>query len=99
VNGNTVTLTWDSIDPATTEVFYQTSAPAACSYISGDYSLSLSDCVSQYSQHYLADPAGVRHHTAVLTGLVGNTLYHYRLYSGYAGRVGAMTPDATFVTQ
>ena len=99
VNGNTVTLTWDSIDPATTEVFYQTSAPAACSYISGDYSLSLSDCVSQYSQHYLADPAGVRHHTAVVTGLVGNTLYHYRLYSGYAGRVGAMTPDATFVTQ
>ncbi len=99
VNGNTVTLTWDSIEPSTTEVFYQTSAPPSCPYITGHYITSLSLCVSQYSQHYLADPNGARHHTAVLTGLTGSTLYHYRLYSGRSGGIGAMTPDTTFSTQ
>ena len=99
VNGNTVTLTWDSIEPSTTEVFYQTSAPAACPYVTGHYITSLFACVSQYGQHYLADPAGVRHHTAVLTGLTGSTLYHYRLYSGRPVGVGVMAPAATFTTQ
>ncbi len=99
VNGNTVTLTWDSIEPSTTEVFYQTSAPPSCPFISGHYITSLSMCVSQYGQHYFADPNGVRHHTAVLTGLPGSTLYHYRLYSGRSGGIGVMTPDATFTTQ
>jgi len=99
VNGTAVTLTWDSIEPSTTEVFYQTSAPAACPYVTGHYITSLFACVSQYGQHYLADPAGVRHHTAVLPGLTGSTLYHYRLYSGRPVGVGVMTPDSMFTTQ
>lgn len=99
VNGNTVTLTWDSIEPSTTEVFYQTSGQPSCPFITGHYITSLSACVSQYTLHYFADPNGVRHHTAVLTGLTGSTLYHYRLYSGRSGGIGAMTADATFTTQ
>ena len=99
VDGNTVTLTWDSIEPSTTEVFYRTASAPSCPYISGHYVTSLSLCVALYNGHYLADPNGVRHHTAVLTGLTGSTLYHYRLYSGRSGGIGAMTPDATFTTQ
>ncbi len=98
VNGNTVTLTWDTIGPATTEVFYQTSSAPSCPYITGHYVISLTDCIRQYGEHFLADPTGVRHHTAVLTGLKGGTLYHYRLYSQIPA-IGAMTSDATFTTQ
>ena len=99
VNGNTVTLTWDSIEPSTTEVFYQTSAGVSCPYITGHYITSLSLCVAQYNQHYFADPNGVRHHVAVLTGLTGSTTYYYRRYSGRSGGIGAMTAESTFTTQ
>jgi len=96
VNGTTVTLTWDTILPATTEVYYTTSSPAKCTYSPGNYLTSVSNCLAEYNVHYSADPGGVRHHVAVLTGLLSSTTYHYVLYSTRTW--GAMTPDATFKT-
>jgi hypothetical protein len=96
VNGTTVTLSWDTIIPATTEVYYTTSSPAKCVYTPGAYLTSVSNCLAKYNLHYSADPGGVRHHVAVLSGLLSSTAYHYILYSTRTW--GAMTPDATFTT-
>jgi hypothetical protein len=99
VNGNTVTLTWDTIEPATTEVYYEIGPPPSCPYEQGHYRSSESICLQQYGQSYSADPQGVRHHSAVLTGLQPGTLYHYRLNSRHGLGSGVMTADSTFTTQ
>jgi hypothetical protein len=99
VNGKTVTLTWDTVENATTEVYYTTSVPPVCSYGLGSYDQSVTNCLAEYSGHYSADPNGVRHHSAVVTGLVDNQTYHYILFSKDPSANGAMTPDATFTTQ
>jgi hypothetical protein len=97
VNGDTVTLVWDTIEPATSEVYYQTSAPKACKLKAGEYQQSVAACIAQYKEHYSADPGGVRHHV-VVGKLSGNTTYHYTLYSQDAAGNGAKMPDATFST-
>jgi hypothetical protein len=98
VSGNTVTLMWDTIEPATTEVYYQASAPEGCKFKAGEYQKSVAACIAHYSEHYSADPDGVRHHVAVVTGLSGNTTYHYTLYSQDSAGNGVKMPDATFTT-
>ena len=96
VNGNQVTLTWDTIKPATTEVYYQKDRPG-CS-LKDSYRASVAACISRYAGHYSADPEGVRHHVATLSGLPPSTTEHYVLYSQDAAGNGALAPDATFTT-
>jgi hypothetical protein len=98
VNGNQVTFTWDTIKPATTEVYYETGKAPTCSLKEDSYRATLAWCVSRYAQHYSADPGGVRHHVATVSGLPPSATVHYALYSQDAAGNGVMTPDATFTT-
>jgi hypothetical protein len=98
VSGNTVTLVWDTIEPATTEVYYQASGPKGCKYKAGEYQRSVAGCVGGYKEHYSAGPGGERHHRAVITGLSPNTTYHYTPYSQDSAGNGAKMPDSTFTT-
>ena len=98
VNGNQVTITWDTIKPATTEVYYQPGKTPICGLKDNSYRSTLASCVGHYAGHYSADPDGVRHHVATLNGLPASTTEHYVLYSQDAAGNGVMTPDATFTT-
>ncbi len=98
VNGNQVTITWDTTEPATTEVYYQKGKAPLCSLKDNSYGSTLASCVGNYSEHYSADPDGVRHHVAILKGLPTSVTEHYVLYSQDAAGNGVMMPDATFTT-
>jgi hypothetical protein len=96
VNGNQVTLTWDTIKPATTEVYYQTGKAPECALKDNSYKSTLASCVSRYGERYSADPDGVRHHVATLKDLPSSTPIHYVLYSQDSAGNAAMAPDAGF---
>ena len=97
MNGNQVTLTWDTIKPATTEVYYQTGKQPECS-LKDSYKSTVTSCVSRYKEHYAAGPDDVRHHVATLKEVPAGATVHYVLYAQDAAGNVVMTPDLSFTT-
>lgn len=100
VNGNQVTLKWDTSEPTTGYVYFKTGSAPTCTYTAGDYQNSVSRCLAYYGLP-VSDSGGLRNHSiTIINGLLHNTTYQYVLYSQDSSGNGAMTPPgSTFTTQ